>query len=68
MALILIFHNKTHLAPISDYDVKVLVGDGTPARSKVLYTGEVCGHPRKESWQALVRRLLKDLPDPEAAE
>lgn len=58
MALILILQNVTNLAPVSDYKVEVLVGDGTPDRSTCLYRGIVTAHTRDDGWKALVQRLL----------
>jgi hypothetical protein len=62
MALILIFTNKSDLAPISNYNYEVLVGDGTPERSKIIVSGAIMGHPRADGWQALVERLLQIHP------
>lgn len=61
MALILTFVNMSKLAPVSDYRVEVLVGDGSLERSRVLYRGEVKGHPRDAGWQALVRQFLEEV-------
>lgn len=58
MALILTFVNKSNLAPLSDYAVQVLVGDGTPERSKVLYESVVSSHARKDGWESLVRAFM----------
>lgn len=58
MALIVVLRNVTQLAPVSDYDYEVLLGDGTPGGSKVLASGTVTGHKRTRGWQALVQRLL----------
>ena len=60
MALILVFVNKSNLAPVSDYDVQVLVGDGTPARSKTIAAGRIVGHTRADGWEILVRRFLDE--------
>lgn len=54
MALILTFVNKSHLADISDYEVEVLIGDGTRSRSQTIAKGEVKGHRRADGWEALV--------------
>lgn len=59
MALILVIQNISNLADVSDYNYEVLVGDGTPARSKTLATGRVGGHLRADGWQALARRVLE---------
>ena len=58
MALIIVFTNQSHLAPISDYTYEVLVGDGTPARSQSLACGTIKAHERARGWQALVQLLL----------
>jgi hypothetical protein len=68
MALIIAFVNKSSLAPVSDYAVEVLIGDGTAAHSKTIYRGMVRGHKRAEGWQALVRQWLEDLPRESEAE
>lgn len=57
MALILVFVNQSNLAEVSDYNVKVLVGDGSP-RSKVIDAGKVLGHKRSEGYEALVQKWL----------
>ncbi len=62
MALILVFVNKSDLAPISDYKVEVLVGDGTPARSTVIAAGSVKDHERSLGWKVLVERFLSEHP------
>ena len=61
MALIICFVNKSDLAPISDYTVEVLVGDGTSAHSKTILREEVIGHRRSDGWQVLVEKFLKKL-------
>lgn len=58
MALILVLVNKSNLADISDYDGKVLIGDGTATGSKVIATGHVKGHVRSDGWQKLVEKFL----------
>ena len=65
MALIVAFQNVSGLAPVSDYTVTVLVGDGTPERSQVLYTGRVEGHCRADGWQQLIQRFIAHAPLPE---
>ena len=57
MALIVVFTNISNLAPVSDYRYEVMVGDGTPERSKTLAQGTIKGHERIDGWQALVREL-----------
>lgn len=58
MALIVIFTNKSQLADISDYNVRVLVGDGTPERSKTLFAGTIEGHRRDDGWAQLVKQFI----------
>ena len=60
MALILVFVNQSELAPISDYTVQVMVGDGTPERSQTIYQGRIEGHRRADGWEALVQKLLNN--------
>lgn len=59
MSLIIVLRNTTALAPVSDYDYEVLVGDGTPERSRTIATGHLTGHVRAHGWQALVAQLLR---------
>ena len=61
MALILVFVNKSDLAEISDYDVQVLVGDGSDEHSKTIHQGRHTGHKRSDGWEALVRAYLDTL-------
>ena len=63
MALIIVLTNQSALAPISDYNYEVLVGDGSPARSKTLASGAIRGYQRSAGWQALVQQLLDEQPD-----
>lgn len=58
MSLIIILQNTTALAPISDYDYRVLIGDGTFKRSHIIENGIVQGHVRADGWKALVERML----------
>ncbi len=62
MALIVVLTNKSNLAPVSDYNYEVLVGDGTMSRSKVIARGKVESHLRDDGWQRLVQRLLDQEP------
>jgi hypothetical protein len=48
MALIVVFVNQSELAPVSNYKVQVLVGDGTAEHSKMLYVGKVEKHRRAD--------------------
>ena len=59
MALIVVFVNKSSLAPMSDYDVRVLVGDGSAERSNTIYKGEILGHRRSDGWLELVSKLVE---------
>lgn len=63
MALIVVATNKTGLAPISDYNFEVLVGDGSPERSHTIAHGSIEGHARADGWKALIARILKEAPD-----
>lgn len=63
MSLILVFHNDgtgaTHLdGGAANYEVEVLVGDGTRSGSLTLAIGRVEAHVRADGWEALVRRFL----------
>uniref|UniRef100_A0A6M3LIK4 Uncharacterized protein n=1 Tax=viral metagenome TaxID=1070528 RepID=A0A6M3LIK4_9ZZZZ len=58
MALILTFVNESHLAPISNYRVEVLVGDGTKAGSRVIARDRVMQHRRDDGWEVLVQQFL----------
>lgn len=60
MSLVVIVQNISQLAPISDYNYEVLVGDGTRARSKVLATGTIKRHDRAQDWTALVQKVVDD--------
>lgn len=60
MALIVVFENITKLAPVSDYRVKVGIGDGTVAGTHRIYEGTIKNHKREDGWQALVRRLVDE--------
>ena len=60
MALIVVLRNTSQLADVSDYDYKVLVGDGTPERSETIAAGQIKGHTRKDGWKALVKRLIEE--------
>lgn len=65
MALIVVLTNISGLAPVSDYNYQVLVGDGSEARSTVIAHGTVYGHERADGWEALVEALLDDQTMPE---
>lgn len=60
MSLIVTIRNISELAPISDYEYKVLVGDGTPERSNLIASGKIKAHVRTAGWKALVRRVLDE--------
>lgn len=59
MSLIIVMRNVSDLAPTSDYNYEVLVGDGGPT-SAVLEKGVVKGHVRKHGWKVLVEKMLKE--------
>jgi hypothetical protein len=59
MSLIIVLTNKSNLAPISDYDYRVLVGDGTKERSTLITEGKVEGHRRDDGWKKLVYMMLE---------
>lgn len=63
MALIVIATNQSKLAPVSDYTVEVLVGDGTVEGSHVIAVGAVNGHTRADGWRKLIQRVLDEVPD-----
>lgn len=58
MSLIITLRNVSDLAPVSDYEYKVLVGDGG-LQSRLVESGMVRGHTRTDGWIALIERLLK---------
>ncbi len=58
MALILILQNISNLASISDYDFKVLVGEGTREWSDTIVSGVIHNHTRDDGWRALVQKLI----------
>lgn len=60
MALIVVIQNVSSLAPVSDYDYRVLVGDGTPERSHTIASGKILAHTRDDGWKALVQRVLDE--------
>jgi len=64
VSLIVIVTNISSLAPVSDYNYEVLVGDGTPERSLVIARGQVKGHKRSDGWKQLVKRVLDDSNEP----
>lgn len=59
MSLIITFRNISNLSEVSDYEYRVLVGDGSIERSKVLESGHVFGHHRSDGWTSLMKRFLK---------
>jgi hypothetical protein len=58
MALIIAIQNISALADVSDYRYKVMVGDGTAARSTTIAHGKVFGHTRADGWVKLVQQVL----------
>ena len=64
MALILVFHNDgTGGETDANYNVQVMVGDGTVERTHTIATGRVEGHNRSHGWSELVRQFM-DIPVP----
>lgn len=59
MALIVVLTNVSNLAPVSDYNYRVLVGNGTAERSQTIAQGIIVQHVRVDGWQALVARVLQ---------
>lgn len=72
VALIIVLQNISDLAEVSSYQYKVLVGDGTPDRSRTISSGQIDNHRRTDGWEALVRRLpgvdTRPLPVPDSPE
>lgn len=60
MSLIVIATNISDLAEVSDYNYEVLVGDGTPERSKTICHGQIKGHRRTAGWKVLIKRILDE--------
>lgn len=60
MSLIVIVSNISNLAPVSDYNYEVLVGDGTRERTLVIARGQVKGHKRNDGWKKLIERVLEE--------
>lgn len=58
MSLIVVLHNISNLADVSDYDYQVFIGDGSVYGSKLLESGKVRGHARAAGWPVLLRQLL----------
>ena len=55
MALIVVFENKSNLADVSDYRVRVFVND------HLLSDTPLKGHKRADGWEALVKQFAKEL-------
>ena len=61
MSLILVFHNDgTGGESDANYNIRVLIGDGTAQGSRVIDGGRVTSHNRAEGWRRLVWRFLKE--------
>jgi hypothetical protein len=58
MSLILVVTNCLRLAPVSNYDYQVLIGDGTEAGSTIIAAGLIKNHTRTDGWKVLVQMLL----------
>lgn len=64
MALMIVFQNDaTGTNKNANYNVAVLVGDGTQSGSQVLWRGRQEGHNRKDGWKKLVQEWLTSLID-----
>ena len=63
MALIIVLQNVSNLADISDYEYKVIIGDGSAARSHEIASGRVEGHTRSDGWDRLLELLLQQRRD-----
>jgi hypothetical protein len=59
MSLIVVARNISELAPTSDYEYRVVVGDGGP-NSTVITSGTVKGHKRSDGWKKLIQQILKE--------
>jgi hypothetical protein len=58
MSLVVIVRNVSELAPVSDYEYVVRVGDGTAQGSAEIAAGRVTAHTRADGWKALIQRVL----------
>lgn len=64
MALILVFHNDaTGGERDANYNIQVIIGDGSEARSRTIETGRVEKHNRGDGWAVLVRTFLDSRPE-----
>lgn len=63
MSLIVVATNKSALAPVSDYNYEVLIGDGTRAGSYTITCGEIKSHTRSDGWKKLIQRILDQSSD-----
>ena len=64
MALMIVFQNDaTGTNKNANYNIAVLVGDGTQSGSQVLWSGRHKGHNRKDGWKKLVQEWLTSLID-----
>lgn len=65
MALIVIFHNdSTGTDTSANYNVRVLVGDGTAAKSHTIAIERVEGHNRADGWRVLLDKLVHQSSKP----
>ena len=64
MALILVFHNtqkdKGPLKEDANYDVTVLIGDGSVERTTPIARQHIEHHKRSDGWKALVQQFLNE--------
>jgi len=67
VALILCFHNDgSGSDAAANYNVEVLIGDGTARGSRTLIRGRVEGHDRADGWERLVLQfLMHSISNPE---
>lgn len=61
MSLILVFHNDgTGKQTDANYNVRVMVGDGTLQGTRDIDGGRVVGHNRGDGWDMLVAQFLRE--------
>ena len=61
MSLILVFHNDgTGHDTVGNYNVRVMIGDGTVEHTRDIAGGRVLNHDRLSGWEPLVRHFLDD--------
>lgn len=61
MALIIVFHRQPPGPDdAANYNVEVLIGDGTNSGSRTIERGTVDKHNRDDGWVALVQKYLNE--------